>query len=128
MSRASGAGGESAPLAGFTRRESEGSMSKARKAKEAADAEAIRVAIAGGADPRRFVPVGLIRYHVGNLHVGTPYREIRDDIDARARRNGWEDISRRYAIKVALQAHAENRGLYRAVMTGRFGGGEGAEG
>jgi len=73
-------------------------------------------------DPR--VPRGQISFLLGRIHVGTPYREVRDDIDSRARKVNLPEEVRRGAIRYAMATHYDNRTLYREVTSGRFSGPE----
>lgn len=66
-----------------------------------------------------------IRVIVGNLHVATTYQEVENEIRqrvARARAKGAEisEDTELQWLAEAVEVHQENRGLYRAVMSGRL--------
>lgn len=72
---------------------------------------------AGGFDHGGYVPSGIIRWRMGNIHVGTSALTIA--------REFWHDRAKAYArplkraiVRAALREHAANRALYRAVMRG----------
>lgn len=62
---------------------------------------------------------GAIHWIVDRYHVGTPYREIRDDI-ARRIKSDVPALERRHLIRDAMRAHYRNRLLYARVMDGRL--------
>lgn len=68
-----------------------------------------------------YVPQQDIRWLMGRVHVGTPDAEIESDIRGRLANNpkATEEMIAA-CVAFALQCHAENRGLYRSVMTGKF--------
>lgn len=66
-----------------------------------------------------YVPTGGIEWLLGRIHVGTsPLAVARQFWHVRAAK--YPRPLKRAIVRVALRVHAENRGLYRAVVSGRF--------
>jgi len=61
----------------------------------------------------------MIRWRMDQVHVGTGALEIAREF-WHGRATGFARPLKRAIVRAALQAHNENRRMYRAVMTGRF--------
>jgi len=75
------------------------------------------------------VPTVMLRYHLGNVHVGTSdedvIEEVRRAIQRAAAANGpeaaeWTGETIRQTLAAALWLHHENRAEYTGVMSGTF--------
>jgi len=63
----------------------------------------------------------MVRMIVGNLHVGTPDREIiRNFYDRVKADKDWDREARHNLYRFALTSHNDNRREYRDVMSGRL--------
>lgn len=74
---------------------------------------------AAGMPAGGYVPVGMIRWRLGNIHVGTSTLTIAREF-WHVCAKGFDRRLKRAIVRVALREHRSNRELYRAVMTGRF--------
>jgi hypothetical protein len=68
--------------------------------------------------PKR-IPIGQIRWLLGNIHVGTSDRTVIRDI--RRRTAQWSRSDRRAAIRYALLQHKQNGREYSEVMGAMLG-------
>ncbi|HEX4545752.1 MAG TPA: hypothetical protein VH110_05290 [Candidatus Acidoferrum sp.] len=65
----------------------------------------------------------MVRQIVGRCHVGQSNRAVIRYFVSRLKRGAWGKLSRderKQWLRHVIDAHRENRGLYHAVMTGRF--------
>ena len=67
-----------------------------------------------------YVPTGMIRWRLGQVHVGTSYLAVAREFWHK-RAKGLPRPLKRAIIRAALREHASNRGLYRYVMGGQRG-------
>jgi hypothetical protein len=74
---------------------------------------------AAGMPAGGYVPCGQISWKVDRYHVGTSALAVARDFWHRIARSYPRPI-KRAIVRVALRHHAANRGLYRAVMSGRL--------
>lgn len=63
-----------------------------------------------------YLPTGMIRWRVDQLHVGTPGVEVAREFWRRAAASPRP--IKRAVVRYALRVHQQNRRLYRAVMRG----------
>lgn len=78
--------------------------------------DALRQATPAGG--RYGIPVGMIRWRVGQLHVGTSALTIAREFWHRRAAKFPRPI-KRAVVRAAIKAHKGNRELYAAVMEGR---------
>jgi hypothetical protein len=66
-----------------------------------------------------YIPSGQIAWKVAKYHVGTSALTVARDFWGRLAKQYPRPL-RRAIVRVALRKHQANRGLYRAVMSGRL--------
>jgi hypothetical protein len=67
------------------------------------------------------VPVGTIKYLVGNLHVGTPDTQVRELFRGKCQKAGASERIAERCGRVAVGQHHRNVKLYIQVQRGGFG-------
>jgi len=66
---------------------------------------------------------GIVTMIVGRCHVGESNRHVIRYFKSRLKKGAWAKMpraERKRVMRWVIQAHADNRSLYHAVMTGRF--------
>jgi hypothetical protein len=64
-----------------------------------------------------YVPTGMIRWRMGNVHVGTSALTVAREF-WHQRAKGFPRPIKRAVVRAALRAHAANRAEYNYVMRG----------
>jgi hypothetical protein len=74
---------------------------------------------AAGMPGGNYVPKGMITWRMGQVHVSTSALDVAREFWHK-RAAAFPRPIKRAVVRCALKCHAQNRSLYRAVMSGRF--------